>query len=298
MADNKRLLFIYNPFSGKGIVKKHLPEINDVFQKAGYRVTEHATVGKNDATEVICSAGKEYDRIVISGGDGTLREAVKGFVISDKQIPLGYLPSGSTNDFGNSIGLPTDVLEAARIAVGEKIAPIDIGTFNREFFVYIAAFGLFTEIAYETDQNLKHVMGHAAYVLSAGKSVLDIPAYKMRFEADGRVIEDHFIYGMISNSKNVGGMSFLIRGEVDLSDGLFEILLVRYPDNPIELIDALTYLSRMRSKSNLVYHLQANTIRIQSDGDIPWTLDGEFGGNHSDAEVFNRKHAIRMVTGI
>ena len=155
----KKLLFVFNPKSGMGLIKNHLLDIVDIMVKAGFEVSVYTTQARGDAQRKVMNDGKHYDRIVCSGGDGTLDEVVTGMRQVDLNIPLGYIPAGSTNDFANSLGVSGDMLRAARIAVGDGIKSFDVGTFNDDIFVYIAAFGIFTEVSYETPQELKNALG-------------------------------------------------------------------------------------------------------------------------------------------
>lgn len=202
----KKLLFIFNPHSGKGLIKNKLLEIVDIMVKADYEVTIYPTQSKGDAQNHVREEAKNYDLIVCSGGDGTLDEAVSGMMESEEKTLLGYIPAGSTNDFANSLRIPKSMLKAANVAVKGRRFPVDIGYFNGDSFVYVAAFGLFTAVSYQTSQQLKNVLGHAAYILEGMKQLLDIPVYKMRVEYDDEVLEDEFIYGMITNSISVGGI--------------------------------------------------------------------------------------------
>ena len=191
---NPKLLFIFNPKSGMGLIRNHLVDIVDIMVKAKFDVTIYTTQAQGDAKHKVKEDGVNYDRIVCSGGDGTLDEVVTGMNEANLEIPLGYIPAGSTNDFASSIGIPSDMVKAAKIAVGKKSAQFDVGQFNEDTFVYIAAFGVFTEVSYGTPQQLKNVLGHLAYILSAAKSLTAIPNYEMHIETNEKIIDDRFIY--------------------------------------------------------------------------------------------------------
>ena len=177
---NKRVLFLFNPRSGKGKIKENLADIIDVMVKAGYEVTVYTTQCAGDAIEKARMEAENYDRIICSGGDGTLDEVVTGVMNSGISVPIGYIPAGSTNDFGNSLGIDNDMIHAAGIAANGKPFSCDVGKFNDDYFVYVAAFGIFTEVSYQTSQDLKNMLGHAAYILEAQKQIWDIPSYRMQ----------------------------------------------------------------------------------------------------------------------
>ena len=294
MSDPK-LLFIFNPKSGMGLIKNHLLDIVDTMVKAGFDTTIYTTQARGDATRKVVEEGAKYDRIICSGGDGTLDEVVTGMTQIDLHVPLGYIPAGSTNDFARSLGITNDMLKAAQVAVGDNIFPCDIGKFNDDIFVYIAGFGLFTEISYETPQELKNIFGHLAYILSAAQSLASIPNHLMQVEVNGELIEDRFIYGMITNSTSVGGFKGLTGKNVKLDDGEFEVTLIKGPTNPFELNEIIGYLTGLIPETSMVYSLKTDHIHIRSRRSVAWTLDGEFGGDHWEVDIKNMCKKIDFV---
>lgn len=292
----RKLLFVFNPKSGMGLIKNHLLEIVDVMVKAGYEPTVYPTQARGDAIRKVKEDGVHYDRIVCSGGDGTLDEVVTGMREADLQMPLGYIPAGSTNDFARTLGIPSDMVKAAEIAVGEHIFPCDVGQFNDDTFVYIAGFGVFTEISYDTPQELKNILGHAAYILSAAKSLASIPSYLMQIEVNGEVIQDRFVYGMITNSVSVAGFKGLTGKDVELDDGEFEVTLIKSPNNPIELNDIIAYLTGLVSETKMVYTFKSSHIKLRSRSSVSWTMDGENGGEHWSVEIKNHHKKLNILT--
>lgn len=294
--EKKKLLFIFNPRSGKGQIKNRLMEILDIFVKSGYEVTVHPTQKKNDAMEVVMRESENYDLLVCCGGDGTLDEVVNGMMNVEEKIPVGYIPSGSTNDFAQSLRIPKNMLKAADIAVNGRDFLCDIGTFNNDYFVYIAAFGLFTDVSYQTSQNLKNVFGHGAYLLEGAKRLVDIPSYVMEVTVGDQVVIDEFVYGMITNSISVGGIKNITGSDVELNDGLFEVNLIKMPQNPIQLNEIVTNLVRPKAaETPYIYSFKTDHIKLRCESQkIPWTLDGEFGGNHKEVEISIKNKAIKL----
>lgn len=291
----QNLLFVFNPKSGKGLIKNHLVDIVDIMVKAGFEVTVYPTQGHGDATRKVIADGAKYDRIVCSGGDGTLDEVVTGFRETELSLPLGYIPAGSTNDFARSLNISSDMIKSAKTAVGKHIFPCDVGKFNGDTFVYIAAFGIFTDLSYETPQSLKNILGHMAYVLSAAKSLLSIPNYQMVVDVDGEVIEDKFIYGMITNSLSVAGFSGLTGHNVQFDDGEFEVTLIKTPKNVEDLNEIVLYFTNLTSTSPMIYTYKAKKVKIISEKEVPWTLDGEFGGNHTIVAIENCPKKMNLL---
>ena len=290
----KRMLFVFNPTAGKGKIKAHLWEIVDVFNKGGYEVIIRATQCSRDAYEQVKKYEGQVDLIVCSGGDGTLDEVATGLVEMNSSTPVGYLPAGSTNDFANSLFMPKDIVEMAKNIMEEVLYCCDIGKFNKSTFVYVAAFGLFTEVSYATDQELKNTLGHLAYLLEGLKSLVDIKAYHMKITSDELTVEDEFIYGMITNSRSVGGFKNLTGKHVDMNDGLFEVTLIAKPKNPLELNEIVTALLTATDNTELVHTFKTSHLSIETQEDVAWTLDGEFGGNIQNAEIRILRKALNL----
>lgn len=291
----KKMLFIYNPNAGTGVLKPRLSDVVDIFVKNGYEVVIYPTQKYHDAVEYVKNCPDAYDLIVCSGGDGTLDEAVTGLQMREKQIPLGYIPAGTTNDFATSLGIPKDILEAAETAVGGQPFPCDVGKFNDDYFIYIAAFGLFTDVSYETKQSMKNILGHLAYVLEGAKRIFNIPSYKIKVTHDGESIEDEFIFGMVTNSRSVGGFTGIIGPEIVFDDGVFEVTLIKTPKNPIELNELLGAIVMKQINPQRIYSFKSGSVKFECEEEIPWTLDGEFGGVHREVLVEDMKQALQIM---
>lgn len=291
----KKLLFVFNPFSGKAQIKNHLFEIVDTMVKAGYEVTVYPTQCAGDAKEKVQREAENYDLVVCSGGDGTLDETVTGLMNCAKKVPLGYIPAGSTNDFATSLGIPKDMAEAAAIAVNGEPFSCDIGSFNGDNFVYVAAFGLFTAVSYKTSQEWKNLLGHAAYLLEGIKSLHEIPSFLMQVEFNNCCIQDEFIYGMITNSTSVGGFKGMTGNHVKLDDGVFEVTLIKKPRNPIELNEIIASLVNLVDDTNMIYSFKTKNVKFTAKKPVAWTLDGEYGGDHVEVEITNQMQAIDII---
>ena len=296
----KKLLFVYNPRAGKEMLKPRLSDVLDIFVKAGYEVTVHPTQAYRDDYYQIkeYEVGK-YDLIACSGGDGTIDEVATGMMkrreMGKDVVPVGYIPAGTTNDFAKSLHIPRKPLAAADNAVKGVPFPCDIGKFNDSVFVYIAAFGIFTDVSYETDQAVKNVLGHMAYILEGAKRIFNIPSYKIKVEHDGEVIEDEFIFGMVTNSRSVGGFSNMVGKNIVFDDGLFEVTLIKTPKNPIALQEIIAALLIEQVDTKHMYTFKTKKITFDSVEEIPWTLDGEFGGEQDYVEIENVQKAMEIM---
>lgn len=290
------LFFVFNPKAGKEKIKQKLGDIIELFSNNGHTVTVHATTCQGDACEKVKNLPDGvYDRIIVAGGDGTLDEVVHGMLQRENKIPVGYIPAGSTNDYASSLGIPSRISESAKIAINDHIFASDVGTFGEKSFVYVAAFGAFTEASYATSHEMKKKLGYSAYIVAGIKSLGSIRSYKVKVTTDSLTVEDSFIYGMVTNSVSVGGFKGIVGKQVQLDDGLFEVTLVRKPKNPNEMNSIISGLLNKEHKTDMIYSFTTDKIKFESEESISWTLDGEFGGEEKEVEIINRKNEFEIA---
>jgi len=291
----KKMLFVMNPYSGTRRANKYLVEIIEAFNRAGYEVITHMTQGPGDATKIVAAKAHDLDLIVCCGGDGTFNETISGMLSVGADVPLGYIPAGSTNDFASSLKLSGTVMQAVQdILEGQSVA-YDVGKFGSRYFSYVASFGAFTKASYATPQSIKNALGHTAYVLEGINELSQIRNEHVRMEIDGQVVEDDFLFGAISNSTSVGGILTLSPDVVDLADGQLEILLVRAPRNLTEIAECIQAVQSQKYNCAMITFRSAKKVRVFADPDMPWTLDGEREEGHAQVDVENVHHAIRLV---
>jgi len=296
----KKLLFIYNPQAGRQQVRTNLAGLLDAFAARDYEITAHPTRGHGDAVEAAANS-EGYDRVVCCGGDGTLNETVNGLMSlpAERRPVLGYIPTGTTNDFARNLNLPRGLVRMAKVACGDTLARCDVGTAEGKYFVYVAAFGLFTDVSYTTPQSTKNLLGHFAYVLEGAGRLANIPSFRLKVDTvDGVSVEGEYIYGMVGNTVSVGGVVNLPRDMVRLDDGLFEVLLVRQPKNGKDWQDILAALTTQNIMDcGMITGFPARRVTFASDQLIPWTLDGEFGGARTVTTIQNHPRAFALARG-
>ena len=294
----KKIYFIYNPHAGKGQIGTKLNEILRTLAETDNELVVVPTVAYQDAKNRVEQLKDGYDLVVCSGGDGTLDEVVTGMMKRpvEKRIPIGYIPAGTTNDFAKSLEIPRNMSEASKMVMSGEPFACDIGSFNEDFFVYIASFGIFTEVSYSTKQEMKNVLGHMAYVLEGMKSLYNVKSYKMRVSSDEMEFEGDFLFGMVTNSKSVGGFKGIVKGDVSFDDGVYEATFIKRPKNPLELQEILSALLIEEIDSNYMYSFKTKKLVIEAEEAVSWTLDGEFGGEHQKVIIENNQKAVEIMT--
>jgi YegS/Rv2252/BmrU family lipid kinase len=291
----KKMLFVYNPRSGKGLIRNQLSAIIEIFSENEYDVTVYPTRMEMDGCNVVCQRAGEFDLIVCSGGDGTLDEVVMGMMNSGVRKTLGYIPAGSTNDFGSSLGIPKNMVSAAEIIVNGRPFACDIGKFNEDYFVYVAAFGFMTDVSYQTNQEMKNLLGHTAYIMEGVKRLGDWKSYRMKIESEEFSDEGDFIYGMVSNSTSVGGFKGLPGKNIELDDGLFEVMLVRTPRTLLDWQEVISGVLLQEPKNSTVVRFKTSRLVVSCEEPVAWTRDGENGGEHTEVELTNLQEEIEIM---
>ncbi len=293
-----KLLLIVNVMAGKGRIKSKLADVVDTFVRCGYDVTIYTTQARDDARRVAEQRADEFDLIVCSGGDGTLSEVVNGLAARAGSKPaIGYLPMGTTNDFAKTLGIPAaNILKAAELAATGPAYPCDVGCFNGKFFTYSAAFGAFSDVPYITPQKTKSLLGRSAYILQGVERLSSLKSYHCTVRYDGKMITDDFLFGMITNSDSVGGFQGLCGMDVELSDGQFEVVLIRMPATILDLNNVVIALLAHDMSADGIYAFHASNLELTCDEPMAWTLDGEYGGAPRKAVVEVKNKAVRYVT--
>lgn len=292
----KKLLLIVNPTSGKMRAKGELMGICKTFCDAEYAVSLHVTRCQSDATRAVVKYGADQDVIVACGGDGTLNEVVAGALRIGYRGSLGFLPCGTTNDLATTLGIPKVLSKAALMITYEKPKFLDFATFNGDrSFLYAATFGAFTEVSYTTDQKLKNVLGHVAYVTEALGRLKDLRPYHLKVVCDGKEYEGDFLFGAALNTYSLGGVLKLKKEKVDLCDGMHEVLLVRDVKNATDLANlSVEILSgNYENKSVLFFH--GKEIVFHCEEEIPWCVDGEYAGSHERVHIRNLHERLSLI---
>jgi len=301
---NKKILFLVNPKAGKTVIKGNLLEIIRIFSDDGYLVDVYPTKNSEDTTRMVVERGAHYTMIVCAGGDGTLDSTVAGVVALERQlkkrVPLGYIPCGSTNDYGRSLRISRNPLAAAKAIVKGKPCCVDVGQLEKKHFIYVAAFGVLTEVSYSTSQNLKNTLGYGAYVLEAAKNLANTKTYRMNLTLDRDTITGEFIYGQITNSRSVGGIRNIAPNnkKMQFSDGKFEVALIRRPENPQRLTQIISSILTGNMDDPYVVYRMASRVTVRSDSPVAWTTDGEYGGTYKNCRILNLHKALPIMLDV
>lgn len=287
LSSMKRAMFIINPVSGKKLALRHIPQIVRTLMDGGYVVTTLVTGKRGDATAYAAAYGRDFDLVLCTGGDGTLNETLAGLASAGINVPLGYIPAGSTNDFAICHGLSTDVLTAARDVAFGKVKHYDVGRFGEnQYFSYVAAFGAFSWLSYTTPQEAKNVLGHSAYIFDAVKDLPKLRAQHVRItDSDGTVHEGDYLFGAVCNSTSIAGTIELPSSVVDTCDGLFEVFLIREPRSILELDGIIRGILTQDYQSPFIEFFQTRSVTIDNPPELYWSLDGEKSEYHEHVKV-------------
>ena len=291
----KKMLLFVNPAAGREEIQYELMNVISRFTAAGYHVTCHPTQKPKDVIEVLEACGEDYDMIVTCGGDGTLNETVTGLLHLKHRPVLGYIPAGTVNDFATSLRIPKTIEEAVTNIIEGRPFPVDMGGFNDQYFTYVAAFGAFTKVSYATPHASKQALGRAAYILEGVRSLSDIRPIQVTAVAGDTRIEDQVILGMITNATSVGGFKALDDDYVKMDDGLNELVLVRAPKDLVEFNAILGCLIARDFSPDWFHILQAEQVILDFQEPVPWTLDGEYGGETAHAEIVNSPTPLKIM---
>lgn len=291
----KKMLFVMNPYAGQRRANRYLVDILSIFNRAGYRVEAYMTGARGEATDIVRQYAPEMDLVACCGGDGTFNETVNGLLHSGADIPVGYIPAGSTNDFAVSLGLPTNILQAAETVVTGEPSTLDVGKFGDRYFSYVASFGAFTRTSYATPQSVKNALGHAAYILGGISELSQLRTEHVKLQLDDEMVEDDFLFGAVSNSTSVGGVLSLDPKQVDLRDGKFEVLLLRSPRELGELSECIRAVQTAEYNCKMLTFTPASRITIWADAGMPWTLDGEMEPGHEEVTIENIHCGLKVM---
>ncbi len=291
----KKLLLLINPSAGRQAGKNALYDLVDRCDGAGYLVEVHPTRSRSAAAKLLKERAGEFDVVLCCGGDGTLNETVTGLMSCEKKPLLAYVPAGTTNDFAATLGIARDPAAACADALAGHPFAFDVGRFNDRYFTYVAAFGAFTEVSYQTPQTLKNALGHTAYILEGIRRLPEIRPRRVRIEYDGGVLTGDYIFGAVSNSTSVAGVLRLKEEKVSLSDGKFEVMLIRNPHDIVQLNGIITNLLTQNYDDQYVSFFHTTRAVIESPEGMTWTLDGEDGGLQTRVEIENCHQALRLL---
>jgi len=292
----KKLLLIVNPVAGKLVAKAKFFNIVEQFCNAGYTVTTQITQFAGHGAKLAREAHDEgYEALICCGGDGTLNEVVTGILQAKISLPLGYIPTGSTNDFARTLKIPTSPVLAAKLILKNQTITIDAGCYNNSrYFAYIASFGAFSSVSYDASQEAKNTFGHFAYLIEGLKNIPLIKPYSIKLNADGIKMEGDFIFGAVTNTTSVAGIVKIKSSIVDLQDGLFEVILVRNPKNPMDLNKIIGGITNSNFDNDMFSFFKAKDIEFRFSKKIYWALDGEKADGGRVVNIHNLSNALTI----
>lgn len=292
--NRKKVLVLINPNSGKKNSKESVLDALNVFSANNYQMEIYLSQKPMDVTRYIEENGERFDVVAVFGGDGTLNEATNGLMKLKHKPVISYFPTGTMNDFGTNFGLTNDMKQCANIACAGNIESFDVGKMNSRYFNYVAGFGAFCNVSYETKQELKKQIGNLAYIIKALHEIPNLHPYHVKMNLDGKVFEKDLMFGLIINGNRVAGFEMVEQADNTFKDGLFDIILVEHTPNPLELYNYPLGVLHPELNMKYVERYQAKSIIIESQEKLAWTLDGEEGEETLVARVENISCALQI----
>ncbi|MDR0249491.1 MAG: YegS/Rv2252/BmrU family lipid kinase [Oscillospiraceae bacterium] len=293
----RKLLFILNPVAGRKASQLTLYRQIELFSAEGWEVTVYPTRKQGDAERITLKRAADFDMVYCSGGDGTLSETASGLMrLGLAQPPvLGYIPSGTTNDFAQGMRVGGGLQYLRQCVRGGAPAPLDAGVFNSSYFVYLAAFGFLTQVGYTTPQSAKNALGRAAYFFEGARRLPEVRPYRMRITANGKTREGNFLFGAVTNSLSVAGLIRYDTDSVAFDDGQFEALFIEDPESPPTLTRIFVEAMNAHYSDPHVHLFKSKRIRVECGEEVPWCLDGENGGLHKKADIICLPRRLRLL---
>lgn len=292
--NRKKVLVLINPNSGKKNSKESVLDALNVFSANNYQMEIYLSQKPMDVTRYIEENGERFDVVAVFGGDGTLNEATNGLMKLKHKPVISYFPTGTMNDFGTNFGLTNDMKQCANIACAGHIESFDVGKMNSRYFNYVAGFGAFCNVSYETKQELKKQIGNLAYIIKAIHEIPNLHPYHVKMNLDGKILEKDLMFGLIINGNRVAGFEMVEQADNTFKDGLFDIILVEHTPNPLELYNYPLGVLHPELNMKYVERYQAKSIIIESQEKLAWTLDGEEGEETLVARVENISQALQI----
>ncbi|MBQ1554070.1 MAG: diacylglycerol kinase family lipid kinase [Clostridia bacterium] len=297
--NRKNIMLIVNPCAGRRWGEKHSESVAEWFREGGAECSLYFTDKRGDGTEFVCRDGDRFDIIACMGGDGTLNEVINGMLKSHLDTPLGYIPTGSTNDFAASMQLASQPEQAVRDILACCTEAIDAGRFTgkeRSYFGYVASFGAFTATSYRTPQPMKNRWGRLSYFLEGIRDLGDIRAEHKIVYTDGQTFEGDYLFGAFSNSRRIGGLVQYSENDVDVSDEQLEMLLIRKPACFSDLYAMLHSLAHSSYEGNpYIDFCRSDRFVVESDSATQWSLDGEYADSERETVISCIKHKINFI---
>jgi len=293
----RKMLLVFNPRSGTQNFPGNLFDAVNKFAAAGFLVTVYPTQAPGEVGGIIANCASEYDHLVCSGGDGTIGEAIDALMSLKKRPAFGLIPSGTINDFASSLGIPRDIGAASDVIARAHLKTIDVGKFGGKHFSYVAAFGMFTDVPYVTPQNAKNLLGKLAYFFEGVKRFGPPESFRCEFALDGETVGGDFALGIIGNARSIAGIKLPTEMGARMDDGLFEVILVRKARTLKEHQEIISALLT-QEKTELLTIRKAGKITFRSTKPVAWTLDGDFGGEYTSADIENLRHALEVIAPV
>jgi diacylglycerol kinase (ATP) len=273
----QKFILVYNPISGDASFRFKLDTVIEAFQKKGCVVIPYRISNEREEDDFVALTREiAADGIIVSGGDGTIHKLINSMLVQEIDLPLGIIPSGTSNDFAAYLQLDKNIDTCVDIITAGQSKTFDVGKVNDKYFFNVASAGLMTSVAHNADSMLKNTLGKIAYYLKGLGELPNFKALRMRIIADHQVIEEDIFLFLVMNSGTVGGFPNLVP-HARIDDGKLDLLIVNKCNLPELMSLFISFLKGIHCNSKYVTYLQAENIYIECVEPLESDLDGELG---------------------
>ncbi|WP_412988413.1 diacylglycerol kinase [Pediococcus siamensis] len=296
----KRARVIYNPTSGREVLKQNMIDILNVFEEAGFETSAYATTpAPNSARDEARRAAKAgFDLVVAAGGDGTINEVVNGIADLHFRPMMAIIPAGTTNDYARALKIPReDPVAAAKVVLKNQRIKMDIGKAGENYFINIAAGGLLTELTYDVPSNMKSIFGYLAYLVKGAELLPQIKPVDMDIEYDGEHFHGKASMFFLVLTNSIGGFEQIVP-DASLDDGRFTLIIVK-ASNLVSILHLMVKaLNGNHINDPRIIYSKPKRVKVTPVNDrVMVNIDGEYGGDAPMAFKNLHKH-IEMFANL
>lgn len=273
----KKCVVIYNPHSGKKNKKDFMDQFVQILSSNGYESRVVLSKYRGYIVDIVSNLEEDISLVISLGGDGTFNESMRGNFKRKKRLVLAHIPVGTTNDVGKMFGYGKNIIKNLELLMNGVVKNIDICTINGEPFVYVAGFGKFMNIPYETSSKSKKKLGYFAYLLNGARDLVRFTKlHDISYIIDDEKYKGLYSFMFVANATRIAGINNVFH-DVKLDDNQFEVVFCNISKRK-DILRTLYYLRKtdITHVPGFYFHKTDNLkIRVSDERKVSWCIDGE-----------------------